>query len=1039
MKKIIAIAVAIFCFFGASAQTYTWSGYAPIVAAHTDTIRITVSGLPAAINSSFGISKVCFDVYHTDKSNLILLLVAPNGNSVILTEGQGSRGNDFVGTCLGMDGVPFALGTPPYTGTFLPSGDISNFNNNQNPNGTWLLLASDISNPDTGSVRLASITFSNNPPSGNGFGGSNLGPSGPFIRPGIVCPGGASGCDLLPDVTASAYEIQNNHYETPGFLYVSNGTPNIGYGPLEIFGIDSCFCNGVPSPCNVACPGNGELKHIVRQRIYRKKPGTDTLGFYDRDAGAMTFHPQHGHLHVDDWADFTLRSATSDPDPRNWPILGTSVKQSYCLINLGTCAGKPGECVNNNGNTLLTVPNNGFGFYSGCGLNQGIYPGSYDAYSTSLNEPIPLQGICNGNYYIVSITDPENKFLESDETNNWVAVPVTLTMQNPPPVISANRSAFLCQGDSVILTSSQAPNYIWSTGDTSRSIVVKTAGNYTVSSSCGTSSISSPVFTVSAVPAGAKATVSIAITAGSNPSCAGIPVVFTATTSYGGDAPSYQWKINEQTVGTNSPTYTSAALTNGQVVSCILTSSISCLAAVTDTSNTVSVGINSIGGIPTLSIGIIKGANPQCQGDTAVFKATTANVTNVTYQWKVDGINVGTNSDTFSTKSLTNGQKITCSITSIPVCPAKYTLGNGSTSNTTNAVAGAAYPTYYGNGRQQYLVLAQELIAMGIAPGNITSLSFRTGGTSGDPLVLKGYTIKLASTTATQLTTTFLSPSFITVAGPVNYTPALNSVNTHFFTTPYYWDGSSNIVIDICFSNQVFGNASYQTYLTNTSFISTAYYRADNAPGADACTRPTASATGSVRPNMTFGTNEFINLVSDSIKMSVNSANTPSVSVTITAGSSQQCAGSTTTFTAAPDDTGANPTYQWIKNGADIPGARAKTYTISGLVQNDTIMCRMASGITCGILQNINSNKIGIDILLPLYTFNGMGNWNVSTNWQNSKMPPAKLLSCSEIIINPSGSGECILNVLQTIAPGAKLTLMNGKKFRVLGNMLIRQ
>jgi hypothetical protein len=1038
MKKIFTITLLLCCLLS-KAQTFTWAGYSPIVATHIDTIFLPVSGLPSALSSSFGVSKVCFEVRHSDKSNLTIILVAPNGNSVILVEGQGAAGDNFVGTCIGMDGVPFQAGVPPFTGTFLPTGDISTLNSGTNPNGTWMLLTSDNINPDTGSVREVHLTFSDNPPSGNGFGGTNLGPSGPFIFPGLVCPGGASGCELLPDMRASALEIQTSIEETPGMLRVGNSTPNTGYGPLEIFGVDSCYCNGVLSPCNAACPNGAELKHIIRQRIYRKLPGTDTLGFYDRDAGVMTFHPQHGHLHVDNWANFTLRKSNGDPNPRNWPIVGTSVKQSYCLINLRTCPGRDGICLDNNGNNITSFPNYNFGFYSGCGLNQGIYPGNYDVYSTGLNEPIMLNGVCNGDYYIVSITDPDNIFLESDETNNIAVVPVTLTRQNPVMSITANRSSALCQGDSIILTSTEAPNYLWSTGDTSRTIVVRSAGSFTVSSTCGAATSTSQPYTVAEIPAGAKPTVAIAVSGGSNPSCAGIPVTFTATTTYPGEAPSYQWKVNGTTVGTNSAVYSSSSFTDGQTVTCIVTSSIACLANSKDTSNAITVHVIPTGGIPAVSIGIVKGANPQCLGDTTVFKATVANAANISYQWKVNGSNVGTNSDSYSTTTLTNGQTVTCNITSVPVCPVRYTLGSGLLTNSDNSVVGAAYPTYYGNGRQQYLIKSTELAALGITPGNISSIGFKTAGTVGNPDTLMGYTIKIAATNVSALTTTFTDATFTTVYGPVDYMPATNAVNTHYFNQPFYWNGSTNILIDICFANGVYGIGSYQTFQTSTAFISNTYFRQDNADGADACTRVTASATSSMRPNMTFGINEFGGIVSNTIKMSVNSSTPPSLAVDITTGDNPQCAGSTVTFTASPSNTGAGPSYQWFKNNMSINGAVADTYTVTGLVQNDTIRCLMTTGSVCTTSQDILSNKFGVDIALPVYTFTGSGNWNVAANWLNGKMPPAKLLSCSEIVINPSGSTESLLNVPQVLTPGAKLTVMAGKKFRVIGSMLIQQ
>ena len=41
-----------------------------------------------------------------------------------------------------------------------------------------------------------------------------------------------------------------------------------------------------------------------------------------------------------------------------------------------------------------------------------------------------LQGTCNGQYYVVSITDPNNLFLEYNETNNWASI--TFTVTGPP-------------------------------------------------------------------------------------------------------------------------------------------------------------------------------------------------------------------------------------------------------------------------------------------------------------------------------------------------------------------------------------------------------------------------------------------------------------------------------------------------------------------------------------------------------------------------------------------------------------------------------
>src|SRR4051812_10670521 len=119
MKKIFTILLFL-CSLFTKAQTFTWTGHSPITGLNVDTISIPVTGLANSMSSSFGIHTVCFDISHANKSNLKVVLVAPNGSSVILIQGQGSGTNNFTGTCVAMDGVPFALGTAPYTGTFLP-------------------------------------------------------------------------------------------------------------------------------------------------------------------------------------------------------------------------------------------------------------------------------------------------------------------------------------------------------------------------------------------------------------------------------------------------------------------------------------------------------------------------------------------------------------------------------------------------------------------------------------------------------------------------------------------------------------------------------------------------------------------------------------------------------------------------------------------------------------------------------------------------------------------------------------------------------
>ena len=60
--------------------------------------------------------------------------------------------------------------------------------------------------------------------------------------------------------------------------------------------------------------------------------------------------------------------------------------------------------------------------------------------------------------------------------------------------------------------------------------------------------------------------------------CEGDEVTFTAISMYEGENPIYQWKLNGNNVGENSPEFMTADLIDGDIVSCELTSDAECLA-----------------------------------------------------------------------------------------------------------------------------------------------------------------------------------------------------------------------------------------------------------------------------------------------------------------------------------------------------------------------------------------------------------------------------------------------------------------------------
>ncbi|HRZ50088.1 MAG TPA: hypothetical protein P5338_11910, partial [Bacteroidales bacterium] len=173
-----------------------------------------------------------------------------------------------------------------------------------------------------------------------------------------------------------------------------------------------------------------------------------------------------------------------------------------------------------------------------------------------------------------------------------------------------------------------------------------------------------------------------------------------------------------------------------------------------------------------------------------------------------------------------------------------YTLGTGTTVNTTTG-----YPTPYGNyyygSKEQYLILASEMLALGMPGGPISSIAFNVSNVNACP-GLNGFYIKMAHTTASALTS-FTTSGLNTVYNSNLYQPVVGW-NTHTFQTPFVWNGIDNVLIEVCFNNSSYlsnGNAS--VYQSATAFNSLLNYHTDNTT---VCTAPGTPTAYAQRPNM---------------------------------------------------------------------------------------------------------------------------------------------------------------------------------------------
>ena len=104
-------------------------------------------------------------------------------------------------------------------------------------------------------------------------------------------------------------------------------------------------------------------------------------------------------------------------------------------------------------------------------------------------------------------------------------------------------------------------------------------------------------------------------------------------------------------------------MSNNDVVICQLTSSEVCVTGNPATSNSINMTVNA-----NLPVSVSISASPGttiCSGTSVTFTATPTNGGSTpVYQWKVNGTNVGANSPTYTSSTLSNNDVVTCQLTS---------------------------------------------------------------------------------------------------------------------------------------------------------------------------------------------------------------------------------------------------------------------------------------------------------------------------------------------------------------------------------------
>jgi subtilisin-like proprotein convertase family protein len=97
------------------------------------------------------------NITHPFVDDLILRLTSPEGTTVVLSSRNGGSGENYIQTLFDNDAeVLISDGEAPFTGSFIPEGDLDNFTG-ENSIGAWTLNVSDNAFIDSGRLENWSL------------------------------------------------------------------------------------------------------------------------------------------------------------------------------------------------------------------------------------------------------------------------------------------------------------------------------------------------------------------------------------------------------------------------------------------------------------------------------------------------------------------------------------------------------------------------------------------------------------------------------------------------------------------------------------------------------------------------------------------------------------------------------------------------------------------------------------------------------------------------------------------------------------------
>lgn len=185
--------------------------------------------------------------------------------------------------------------------------------------------------------------------------------------------------------------------------------------------------------------------------------------------------------------------------------------------------------------------------------------------------------------------------------------------------------------------------------------------------------------------------------------------------------------------------------------------------------------------------------------------------------------------------------------------------------------------------KEQYIYTAEQIQAAGHGAGDISSISFSLAalGNNVNSFTYSYYTIKMGTVTQSNFSNgNFISTGLTQVYNAHNLTLTTEDIGWvhHGFDTPFHWDGTSNILIEVTRALSTTGiSAGANTHYTSqaNTVITKQHATTDQA------SQTTGGTRGNNRPDIMFGFLEPVGCESAEQAIYVNVSNVPDVDATI--------------------------------------------------------------------------------------------------------------------------------------------------------------